>query len=186
MSEKLKPVEEEGEPTDLKRPVRKSAKRAPKKTAKKESEESDQAELSVDSPSSESQPTAESGTGEPEEKTVAKTQDLPTEPGSSLENQGAVEGDESERQDSGKRKRKRRRGRSDGSESVSRPKLQVDPEVLSKAAWKIYLAEISEEGVALIGDKDAKELAKRCFRLAEIFLEERSRQCERETSESSN
>ncbi len=54
-----------------------------------------------------------------------------------------------------------------------RPK--VDPELLTKMAWKIYLAEVSEEGVALIGDNDAKDLSRRCFRLAEIFVEEQMR-----------
>jgi len=57
--------------------------------------------------------------------------------------------------------------------SQSRPRL--DPELLAKFAWKIYLSEVSEEGVALIGDNDAKELSRRCFRLAEIFMEEQSR-----------
>jgi hypothetical protein len=52
---------------------------------------------------------------------------------------------------------------------------KVDPEELAKRAWKIYLAEVSEEGVALIGDADARELSRRCFRLAEIFIEEQSR-----------
>lgn len=56
---------------------------------------------------------------------------------------------------------------------VPRPKL--DAEILTKCAWKIYLAEISEEGVALVGDNDAKELSRRCFRLAEIFMEEQAR-----------
>jgi hypothetical protein len=55
------------------------------------------------------------------------------------------------------------------------PRLKVDPEVLHKMAWKIYLAEVSEEGVALIGDGDARDLSRRCFRLAEIFIEEQSR-----------
>jgi hypothetical protein len=55
------------------------------------------------------------------------------------------------------------------------PRVKVDPELLAKFAWKIYLAEVSEEGVALIGDNDAKDLSRRCFRLAEIFLEEQSR-----------
>jgi hypothetical protein len=50
-----------------------------------------------------------------------------------------------------------------------------DPEKVAKNAWKIYLAEVSEEGVALIGDNDARELARRCFRLSEIFLEEEDR-----------
>lgn len=55
------------------------------------------------------------------------------------------------------------------------PRRKVDPEKLAKNAWKIYLAEVSEEGVALIGDNDARELARRCFRLSEIFLEEEGR-----------
>jgi hypothetical protein len=55
------------------------------------------------------------------------------------------------------------------------PRAKIDPEHLAKMAWKIYLAEVSEEGVALIGDNDAKDLSRRCFRLAEIFIEEQSR-----------
>ena len=49
---------------------------------------------------------------------------------------------------------------------------KLDPGKVAKNAWKIFLAEVSEEGVALIGDNDARELARRCFRLSEIFLEE--------------
>jgi hypothetical protein len=55
------------------------------------------------------------------------------------------------------------------------PRPKIDPELLTKMAWKIYLAEVSEEGVALIGDNDAKDLSRRCFRLAEIFIEEQTR-----------
>ncbi len=55
------------------------------------------------------------------------------------------------------------------------PRPKIDPELLTKMAWKIYLAEVSEEGVALIGDHDAKDLSRRCFRLAEIFVEEQMR-----------
>ena len=58
-------------------------------------------------------------------------------------------------------------------QTVSR--VKVDPETLARKAWKIFLAEVSEEGVALIGDQDARELARRCFRLAEIFIEEQAR-----------
>jgi len=54
-------------------------------------------------------------------------------------------------------------------------RIRIDPELLAQRAWKIYLSEVSEEGVALVGDNDAKELARRCFRLAEIFLEEQAR-----------
>jgi hypothetical protein len=56
-----------------------------------------------------------------------------------------------------------------------KPRPKLDPDKVSKNAWKIFLAEVSEEGVALIGDSDARELARRCFRLAEIFLEEEDR-----------
>ena len=55
------------------------------------------------------------------------------------------------------------------------PRVKIDSEQLAKFAWKIYLAEVSEEGVALVGDGDARELSRRCFRLAEIFLEEQGR-----------
>jgi hypothetical protein len=55
------------------------------------------------------------------------------------------------------------------------PRPKLDSDAVAKLACKIYLAEVSEEGVALIGDSDAKELARRCFRLSEIFLEEQAR-----------
>lgn len=55
------------------------------------------------------------------------------------------------------------------------PRPKLDQEMIAKLSWKIYLAEVSEEGVALIGDNDARELSRRCFRLAEIFIEEQSR-----------
>jgi hypothetical protein len=85
-----------------------------------------------------------------------------------------------------RRRRKGKGGRVETNESApsqksedtpppAQPRLRLDPEQLAKFAWKIYLAEVSEEGVALIGDNDARELSRRCFRLAEIFLEEQSR-----------
>lgn len=58
---------------------------------------------------------------------------------------------------------------------IQPPRQKLDPELLAKFAWKIYLSEVSEEGVALVGDNDAKELSRRCFRLAEIFMEEQAR-----------
>ncbi len=62
-----------------------------------------------------------------------------------------------------------------GAQAQQPPRPKIDPELLTKMAWKIYLAEVSEEGVALIGDNDAKDLSRRCFRLAEIFIEEQMR-----------
>ena len=101
----------------------------------------------------------------------------------------------SEGEGGNKRKRRRRKGKGGGGAasagevvaegavavpSSSAPqqstsRQRVDPGALAKAAWKIYLAEISEEGVSLVGDQDARELARRCFRLAEIFLDESGR-----------
>ena len=52
---------------------------------------------------------------------------------------------------------------------------QLDPKLLATKAWKIFLAEVSEEGVALITDQDARDLSRRCFKLAELFLEEQGR-----------
>ena len=100
-----------------------------------------------------------------------------------------------------KRKRRRKKGKGGGQQTVSlapigedapatvtqdtapaapaprhsQPRPKLDAEMISKLAWKIYLAEVSEEGVALIGDNDAKELSRRCFRLAEIFTEEQAK-----------
>jgi hypothetical protein len=101
-----------------------------------------------------------------------------------------------------KRKRRRKKGKGGGQQTVSLapfgeeastavtqdtaaaapaprhttpPRTKLDAELIAKLAWKIYLAEVSEEGVALIGDNDAKELSRRCFRLAEIFTEEQAK-----------
>lgn len=55
------------------------------------------------------------------------------------------------------------------------PRVSLDLEEVSNKAWKIFLSEVSEEGLALIGDNDARDLTRRSFRLAEIFLEEKAR-----------
>jgi hypothetical protein len=87
-----------------------------------------------------------------------------------------------------KRKRRRKKGKggnnsqnaapagdADESQRPQQSRVKIDTELLAKFAWKIFLAEVSEEGVALVTDSDAKEITRRCFRLAEIFLEEQSR-----------
>lgn len=53
--------------------------------------------------------------------------------------------------------------------------IKLDVKAIAKKAWKIFLAEVGEEGLALIGDKEAKELTKRSFKLGEIFQEEEQR-----------
>ena len=43
---------------------------------------------------------------------------------------------------------------------------------MAKRAWKIFLGEVGEEGLALIADKDAREMARRSLRVAEIYSRE--------------
>ena len=55
------------------------------------------------------------------------------------------------------------------------PRPKLDSDLVARKAWKIFQAEVGEEGLALIDDHDAREISRRCFRLAEIFLEEAAR-----------
>lgn len=55
------------------------------------------------------------------------------------------------------------------------PRTNLDSEAVERKAWKIFQAEVGEEGLALIDDHDAREISRRCFRLAEIFLDEAAR-----------
>jgi hypothetical protein len=148
---------------------------------------------------------AKAGDSAPEEPTVEKSPhpypvfDL-AESGSSTD---SIDTAEISPQEKTKRKRRRKKGKGGGSQNAAQstfaetspepeeeapakpaatprqpdrqPRLKLDPESVAKLALKIYLAEVSEEGVALIGDSDAKELSRRCFRLAEIFMEEQAR-----------
>jgi hypothetical protein len=59
--------------------------------------------------------------------------------------------------------------------SQAAPRSKVDSDEVAKKAWKIFQAEVGEEGLALIDDHDAREISRRCFRLAEIFLDEAAR-----------
>jgi hypothetical protein len=62
-----------------------------------------------------------------------------------------------------------------GSAMHAAPRPKLDPEQVAQKAWKIFQSEVGEEGLALIDDHDAREISRRCFRLAEIFLEEAAR-----------
>jgi hypothetical protein len=57
----------------------------------------------------------------------------------------------------------------------SGPRVPIDQDDLAKKAWKIFIGEIGEEGLALVGDQEGRELSRRSFKLAEIFLEEKAR-----------
>lgn len=78
----------------------------------------------------------------------------------------------------GSRRKRRRRNRRGGEGS---PQVQqgsnprVDPDELVRRAWKIYLGEVTEEGLALMDDRTATEASRRAFRVAELFLLEAAR-----------
>ena len=44
-----------------------------------------------------------------------------------------------------------------------------------RRAWKIFLGEVTEEGLALMDDRTAAEASRRAFRVAELFLIEAAR-----------
>ena len=77
--------------------------------------------------------------------------------------------------DSGSKGSSRRRVRGNDSSKSTQIPSKHDSELLAKYAWKIYLSEISEEGVTMTDDPAAKILARRCFDLAATFLDEKER-----------
>ena len=77
-------------------------------------------------------------------------------------------------------RRKRRRNRNRNRENAQQPQQpqatpQVDPQELVRRAWKIFLGEVTEEGLALMDDRTAAEASRRAFRVAELFLIEAAR-----------
>lgn len=80
----------------------------------------------------------------------------------------------------GGNRRKRRRNRNRNRENGQQPQQpqatpQVDKEELVRRAWKIFLGEVTEEGLALMDDRTAAEASRRAFRVAELFLIEAAR-----------
>ena len=64
------------------------------------------------------------------------------------------------------------RGAQDNAPAVNK---KIDAGKLAKRAWKIFLAEVTEEGLALMDDNTSREAAKRSFRVAEFFMQEEAR-----------
>ena len=99
---------------------------------------------------------------------------LPPAPGfAAPETVGGSEGGSNSR-------RKRRRNRNRNRENAQQPQQpqatpQVDPQELVRRAWKIFLGEVTEEGLALMDDRTAAEASRRAFRVAELFLIEAAR-----------
>lgn len=82
-------------------------------------------------------------------------------------------------------KRKRRRRNKKGNQQTTEERIpnfahenahrDLDAKKLSARAWKIFLAEVTEEGLALVDDHTAREAARRSFRCAELFMIEEDR-----------
>ena len=64
------------------------------------------------------------------------------------------------------------RGSGDGGGSRREP---IDAKAQAKMAWKLYQADIAEEGLELVREEDGRKLAVRSFDLARVFLEEKAR-----------
>lgn len=77
------------------------------------------------------------------------------------------------RENERREQQKREQDRRERDRMMEMRNLNVD--VICERAWDIYSAEVKEEGVELFPDNEARELCKRSFRLAEIFLLEEAR-----------
>ena len=113
-----------------------------------------------------------------QKKTAAKKEGKPEAKKDKREEDSAEEGKSSTNskpsQPTG-RERERERGRGRGRQGKSQadePKVKLDDKKVAKRAWKIFLGEVGEEGLALIADKDAREMARRSLRVAEIYSRE--------------
>lgn len=80
-----------------------------------------------------------------------------------------------------KRKRRRRNKKGNGGPDDRQPiqdsfaARNLDGKKVASRAWKIFLAEVSEEGLALMDDQTSREAARRAFRCAEAFMMEETR-----------
>ena len=114
----------------------------------------------------------------PAKKAAAKKEGKPEAKKDKREEDSAEEGKPSTNskpsQPSG-REREGGRGRGRGRQGKAQgdePKVELDDKKVAKRAWKIFLGEVGEEGLALIADKDAREMARRSLRVAEIYSRE--------------
>ena len=74
-----------------------------------------------------------------------------------------------------KRKRRRNRNRKDRdtqSSPMNNSSTSIDVAELKRRAWKIFLGEVNEEGLALMDERISAEAARRAFSVAECFLVE--------------
>ena len=75
--------------------------------------------------------------------------------------------------DSGSRRRQEKPRKQDKRETG--PENHGSSDELSEMAWQLFAKEVSEDGLDLIDEKEAKKLAKKSFKTARIFLSERGK-----------
>ncbi len=75
------------------------------------------------------------------------------------------------------KRRRNRRGNGEGQPQSGQGNYRpaIDPVEQEGYAWKIFLGEVTEEGLAFMDDRAASDAARRAFRIAEIYLTEASR-----------
>lgn len=178
MSDEPTPSAEEAPTEEFEKPkVRRISNKKPRKTSKENEINKDEDHTSKEEPSSQRKNTEdENSDSKPEPKRNNRrrrgkktAKNSPTD----TSEEETINLGESDSQDSGKDEKDSRGQGHNKHQAKNRSDL--DPDKVAKKAWKIFLAEVSEEGVALIADNDARDLARRCFRLAQLFLEEEDR-----------
>ncbi len=183
MSDETNPGEQEPPADSTETPkVRRISNKLPRKTAKKAepapSEEAEVPNEEFDSDAPGNTDAGDQATAEQKRKNRRRRGKGKSQPDAAPKNDGELETiEESPPETSALEKTETQSGRQpqQNQRPPQKPRVRLDPEKVAKNAWKIFLAEVSEEGVALIGDNDARELARRCFRLSEIFMEEETR-----------
>ncbi|HCC19730.1 MAG TPA: hypothetical protein DEP88_00570 [Verrucomicrobiales bacterium] len=118
-------------------------------------------------------------------KKTAKKESKSDSPGE--RNQDKGQGNKATRDDSSSHSQPRR-GRTRGKgrqqqEAATEPKVKLSRKLIAKRAWKIFVGEVTEEGLALITDKDARELSRRSMRVAEIYSREEAVSLAKERAE---
>jgi hypothetical protein len=158
-----------------KKTVRKTIRRVRKvasKHAKEEHPESDAA-AKTESPSEGGEEQAEARGDAPKKRPPRSNQR-----GSRGSSESEDGGDPSKPEGRERKGSERRSGRQRRTSSGTTPRRVAEPvnqKSLSKKAWKIFQADIAEEGIALVDDKTGRNLALRSFELARMFLEEEGR-----------
>lgn len=166
-----------------------SKKSSPRKSAKKADTDTDQSDQDLPLGDTDREEAPSRRRGGPK-NVVREVRTKLVDPAKDEGNTAEAEGESAEQADSGQqdedsapKKQGRQRGqgrqqnggsrkRGGGERNERQERLPVNAKKLREKAWKIFLAEVSEEGLALVSKSDAHRLAQRSFDVARAFLEE--------------